>query len=131
MHPLEQHHKDSRNDVFAIPSVLLQPLVDAHIPTAIVIVGAFGSFELIHRNQGMSLYLSHIFDKKCSAGVCKNLFDYEIDENLCNGCTLCAVKCPEGAVSGVKKKPHTIDIENCVKCGICFSLCKQEAIKVV
>jgi len=76
-------------------------------------------------------YEAHIFDKKCSAGVCKNLFAYEIDENLCNGCTLCAVKCPEGAVSGVKKKPHTIDIENCIKCGICFSLCKQEAIKVV
>jgi NADH:ubiquinone oxidoreductase subunit F (NADH-binding)/(2Fe-2S) ferredoxin/Pyruvate/2-oxoacid:ferredoxin oxidoreductase delta subunit len=76
-------------------------------------------------------YEAHIFDKKCSAGVCKNLFAYEIDENLCNGCTLCAVKCPENAVSGKKKNPHTIDIEICIKCGICFSLCKQEAIRVV
>jgi NADH:ubiquinone oxidoreductase subunit F (NADH-binding)/(2Fe-2S) ferredoxin/Pyruvate/2-oxoacid:ferredoxin oxidoreductase delta subunit len=76
-------------------------------------------------------YEAHIFDKKCSAGVCKNLFIYKIDEDICNGCTLCAVKCPEGAVSGEKKKPHTIDIETCVKCGICFSLCKFNAIKVV
>jgi NADH:ubiquinone oxidoreductase subunit F (NADH-binding)/(2Fe-2S) ferredoxin/Pyruvate/2-oxoacid:ferredoxin oxidoreductase delta subunit len=76
-------------------------------------------------------YKAHIFDKKCAAGVCKNLFAYEIDENLCSGCTLCAVKCPEGAVSGEKKKPHTIDAETCVKCGICFSLCKFDAIRVV
>ena len=67
----------------------------------------------------------------CRTGVCKNLFDYEIDEELCNGCTLCAVKCPEEAVSGIKKKLHTIDTKKCIKCGICFSLCKQEAIRVV
>jgi NADH-quinone oxidoreductase subunit F len=76
-------------------------------------------------------YEAHIHDKKCAAGVCKNLFAYEIDGQLCNGCTLCAVKCPEEAVSGIKKKPHSIDKEMCVKCGICFSLCKQEAIRVV
>jgi NADH-quinone oxidoreductase subunit F len=76
-------------------------------------------------------YEAHILDKKCAAGVCKNLFAYEIDEQLCNGCTLCAVKCPEKAVAGIKKKPHTINKEMCVKCGICFSLCKQEAIRVV
>jgi NADH:ubiquinone oxidoreductase subunit F (NADH-binding)/(2Fe-2S) ferredoxin len=76
-------------------------------------------------------YETHIHDRKCAAGVCKNLFAYEIDAKLCNGCTLCAVKCPEEAVSGIKKKPHAIDKEMCVKCGICFSLCKQEAIRVV
>jgi len=76
-------------------------------------------------------YKAHIHDKKCAAGVCKNLFAYEIDGQLCNGCTLCAVKCPEKAVSGIKKKPHAIDKEVCVKCGICFSLCKQEAIRVI
>jgi hypothetical protein len=37
-------------------------------------------------------YEAHIFDKKCRAGVCKNLFAYKIDEDICNGCTLCAVK---------------------------------------
>jgi ferredoxin len=76
-------------------------------------------------------YEAHIHDKKCRAGVCKNLFDYAIDEKLCNGCTLCAVKCPEEAVSGIKKKPHTINTEKCIKCGICFSSCKQNAVVAV
>jgi NADH-quinone oxidoreductase subunit F len=76
-------------------------------------------------------YEAHIFDKKCSAGVCKNLFAYEIDKDNCNGCTLCALKCPENAISGNKKELHTIDAGNCVKCGICFSLCKFDAIRVI
>jgi NADH-quinone oxidoreductase subunit F len=77
-----------------------------------------------------SEYESHIFDKKCSAGVCKNLFNYLIDEELCTGCSLCRKRCPEGAISGEKKKPHVLDKSKCMNCGICFSLCKQEAIKV-
>lgn len=76
-------------------------------------------------------YKAHIFDKKCRAGVCRNLFEYLIDETLCNGCTLCRVKCPEEAVSGKKKELHVIDSEKCIKCGICFSLCKQEAVCVI
>ncbi len=76
-------------------------------------------------------YEDHIHEKKCRAGVCKNLFTYAIDEELCNGCTLCAVKCPEEAVSGIKKEPHTIDTEKCIKCGICFSSCKQKAVVAV
>ena len=75
-------------------------------------------------------YDAHIFDKKCRAGVCRNLFEYFIDETLCNGCTLCSIKCPEGAISGEKKKPHTIDAGKCIRCGICYSLCKKEAVCV-
>ncbi len=75
-------------------------------------------------------YEAHIYDKKCSAGVCKNLFEYVIDEELCNGCTLCKVKCPEQAISGKRKEPHRIDVQKCIKCGICFSLCKREAVRV-
>jgi Pyruvate/2-oxoacid:ferredoxin oxidoreductase delta subunit len=73
-------------------------------------------------------YEAHIFDKKCRAGVCRNLFEYYIDETLCNGCTLCRVKCPEEAVSGEKKKSHVIDAQKCIRCGICYTLCKQEAV---
>ena len=76
-------------------------------------------------------YLEHIIDKKCWAGVCRNLFSYSIDETLCNGYTLCRVKCPEKAVSGKKKEPHVIDSGKCIKCGICYNLCKQEAIRVI
>jgi NADH:ubiquinone oxidoreductase subunit F (NADH-binding)/(2Fe-2S) ferredoxin/ferredoxin len=75
-------------------------------------------------------YESHIYDKKCKAGVCKNLFEYFIDEGLCNGCALCRLKCPERAISGEKKKPHVIDSSKCIKCGICFNSCKFEAILV-
>ncbi len=76
-------------------------------------------------------YESHITDKKCRAGVCKNLFSYAIDPDTCTGCTLCAVKCPEKAISGTKKEPHLIVEESCVKCGICFSSCKFDAIRIV
>jgi NADH:ubiquinone oxidoreductase subunit F (NADH-binding)/ferredoxin len=75
-------------------------------------------------------YESHIYDRKCRAGVCKNLFDYLIDSELCNGCGLCRVKCPEKAVAGEKKKPHIIDNSKCIKCGICFNSCKFEAILI-
>ncbi len=75
-------------------------------------------------------YRAHIFEKKCQAGVCRNLFEYYIDETLCNGCTLCRKKCPEQAVSGEKKEVHQIDSAKCINCGICFSLCKQEAVRV-
>jgi len=75
-------------------------------------------------------YQTHIFDKKCRAGVCRKLFEYFIDETLCDGCTLCRKKCPEGAVSGEKKQVHVIDPAKCVNCGICFSLCKKEAVRV-
>lgn len=75
-------------------------------------------------------YDAHIYDKKCSAGVCKNLFEYVIDEELCNGCTICKLKCPEKAISGKKKKPHSINPQLCIKCGICFNLCKREAVRV-
>ena len=76
-------------------------------------------------------YVAHIYDKKCPAGVCKNLFEYMIDETLCNGCTLCKIKCPEKAISGEKKKPHRIDTAKCIKCGICYNSCKRQAVIVI
>jgi len=75
-------------------------------------------------------YEAHIRDKKCPAGVCKPLFYYEIDEEACNGCTLCAKKCPEEAITGEKKEPHILDQEKCIKCGICYDCCKFSAILV-
>ena len=72
-------------------------------------------------------YEAHIRDKKCAAGVCKPLFYYEIDEEKCTGCTLCAKKCPEEAVTGEKKKLHHLDQDKCIKCGICYDGCKFDA----
>ena len=75
-------------------------------------------------------YEKHITDKKCPAGVCKPLFHYEIDPDACTGCRVCFRKCPQEAVSGEKKKPHTIDQEKCIKCGICYDACKFDAVKI-
>ena len=75
-------------------------------------------------------YEKHIQDKKCPAGVCKPLFHYEIDAEACTGCQVCFRKCPQEAVSGEKKKPHSIDQSKCIKCGICYEGCKFDAIKI-
>jgi NADP-reducing hydrogenase subunit HndC len=73
-------------------------------------------------------YIAHIKDKKCPAGVCKKLARYTIDPKKCIGCTLCARKCPAGAIEGTLKNPHTINPDKCVKCGACMTNCKQNAI---
>lgn len=75
-------------------------------------------------------YEAHIRDKKCPAGVCKNLFYYEIDQEACNGCTLCAKQCPQEAITGEKKKPHKLDQDKCIKCAICYENCKFNAIVI-
>jgi len=74
-------------------------------------------------------YEEHIKEKKCRAGVCKSLITYDINKN-CTGCTLCAIKCPVNAISGKKKGLHVIDQDTCIKCGICFDVCKFNAVEV-
>ena len=73
-------------------------------------------------------YIAHVVDKKCPAGVCKSLLNYSIVADKCKGCTLCARKCPVGAISGTVKNPHTIDTAKCIKCGACMDSCKFGAI---
>ena len=73
-------------------------------------------------------YEAHVFEKRCPAGVCKNLMHYEIQPDVCRGCTACARKCPVGAISGTVKQPHTIDVNKCIKCGACIETCRFGAI---
>ncbi len=73
-------------------------------------------------------YEAHVVEKRCPAGVCKNLMHYEIQPDKCKGCTLCARKCPAGAITGKVKEPHVIDQSKCIKCGACMEGCKFSAI---
>ena len=76
-------------------------------------------------------YIDHIYNGKCEAGVCKSLIRYEVIEDKCRGCTLCARNCPVKAISGAVKQPHVIDQSKCIKCGVCQANCKFGAIRAI
>ena len=75
-------------------------------------------------------YEDHIYRKKCTAKSCAPLLAYSIDAGACTGCTLCARRCPVGAIAGELKKPHSIDMGKCVKCGRCKQACRFGAVVV-
>jgi len=76
-------------------------------------------------------YESHIRDKWCKAGVCRDLTMFWIDEKLCKACGACLRACPSKAVVGEKKVPHKIIQELCVKCRTCYETCKFNSIKIL
>ena len=76
-------------------------------------------------------YIAHVRDKKCPAGVCKDLFVYQINPDKCIGCTKCARNCPVDAITGTLKQPHHIDTAKCIKCGTCKAGCPKNAIEEV
>ena len=72
-------------------------------------------------------YITHVTEKKCPAGVCKDLVNYSINDK-CIGCTKCARNCPVNAISGAVKEKHVIDTDKCIKCGVCETNCKFGAV---
>ncbi len=75
----------------------------------------------------MHEYEAHVKEKRCPAGICKNLVQYEITDK-CIGCTKCARNCPVNCITGTVKTKHTIDAAKCIKCGSCFTACPVGAI---
>ena len=80
-------------------------------------------------------YVAHVVDKKCPAGVCKDLLSFTIDKDKCFGCGMCAKGCPSSAIKvtdytapGKKKPAYEINQDLCIKCGACIDTCKFKAV---
>jgi NADH-quinone oxidoreductase subunit F len=111
--------------------ILIEQLADAVESTSLCALGTSGVNPVLSTLRYFrEEYAAHVNEKRCPAGVCKALITFSIDEQACTGCTLCARRCPQDAISGEKKQPHTIDPELCIKCGICRDVCRFDAVLV-
>ena len=75
-------------------------------------------------------YEEHLYERKCSSKVCKELLVYTIDNSKCNGCGVCLKKCAVEAIAGEKGHAHYILEDKCIKCGMCYEACRFDAINV-
>lgn len=77
-------------------------------------------------------YVAHITDKRCPAGICKELITHTIIQKDCTGCSICKRYCPVDAIAGTLKKADTwvIDQQVCINCGMCVEVCNPDAILV-
>lgn len=111
---------------------LLEELCDTMEATSLCALGTSAPYPvrsaIKHFRQEFE---AHIREKRCPSLACMNLIHYDIDAEVCNGCSLCRKNCPSNAIHGEPKKVHTIDQIACVKCGNCLTLCppKTRAIK--
>ncbi|NIA06294.1 MAG: 4Fe-4S dicluster domain-containing protein [Actinobacteria bacterium] len=84
-------------------------------------------------------YEAHVKDKRCPAGVCRELISFSVTPEACTSCSLCVKACPVEAISGGTRKgkgkertkvPAVIDQDKCIKCRACYEACKFNAVAV-
>ncbi|MBW1900817.1 MAG: NADH-quinone oxidoreductase subunit F, partial [Deltaproteobacteria bacterium] len=72
-------------------------------------------------------YEAHIKEKRCPAGMCRELTAYYIDLEKCaRGCDACVGSCPVDAIFTTKNRKKGVDQGLCVKCGECMVACPPE-----
>jgi len=73
-------------------------------------------------------YEAHIYEKRCPAKRCAALLHFEVDVDKCIKCGICFKRCPAAAIKWEKKEPAFIMKDKCVKCLSCITNCPADAI---
>jgi NADH-quinone oxidoreductase subunit F len=77
-------------------------------------------------------YNAHVLERRCPAGVCKDLIAYYILPEKCyKGCDHCVLACPAEAVFSDEKGLKVVDQLKCTKCGSCELVCPAEYNAVI
>lgn len=132
---IPQSYKDTKNKVDQLQRfkgiIHLQRLADVIKDTSLCGLGQSAPNPVL---SGLRYfreeYEAHLYERRCPAKVCKELLEYTINNDLCEGCGLCAKKCPVQAIIGEKGKEHYVIQDKCIQCGMCFDTCKFCAVEV-
>jgi NADH-quinone oxidoreductase subunit F len=73
-------------------------------------------------------YEAHIREKRCPAGACTAMIQYEIDQTKCSHppCGACARACAVEAIQKADGAAYMVFQEKCIKCGSCYTACPDK-----